>query len=444
MQQPIAAVILALPIIYAKLHTREVKLTGAATDPALRWRYVSKFGFGLGVGTSEVRARLAGPSTSLLEDTALQLEIYLDEEWPDAESLPDVCARKDKARLSTTIDVRPDGSFGTVARNTFAQKVRPHIWFFAISDCRGSLGVDIHRVVVELRLQQDGGSEFSYESRWALTTNVTALIVFGLFCLTFAPKCGKFRRTNGALHPVITALTVAIMLQLSGHVSHTWHLWCYAADGVGLPWTEVLSEVFFMMSQVLLASLLLIIALGYTLTRSKVGDLDMIIVASVLVALVHAVLVILGKCRDDDAYKFHEHEGAHGWLLFALRLALWLWFVWAAQSTSAGAGPALQSFLRGYMLVGSVYFLSYPTIFLVVRLFAPYLQNAVLQAGLALTQVASITWLASLFLSKGSYFEVSSLNSSELPRRQRSLDELLPKSWSARLRGLVGLEKKAS
>mmetsp|Transcript_2503 Transcript_2503/g.4266 ORF Transcript_2503/g.4266 Transcript_2503/m.4266 type:complete len:191 (-) Transcript_2503:44-616(-) len=177
------------------------------------------------------------------------------------------------------------------------------------------------------------------------------------------------------------------------------------------------------------------IAWGYTLTRSKVGDLDIFVVVSFGVALVHVVLIVVGKFNDDDHYKFHEHEGLHGWLLFGLRFALFAIFLWACFTTIGGARDQLQSFLSLYMLAGSAYFLTYPTVFLVVRIFAAYLQNAIFQAGLLTMQVVSIYWLAEMFLLRDSlYFQASALNRSELPRRKRSVDNLAPSELWSRVR----------
>jgi len=436
-----------LHVLAAKHHVREVKLHSAASwDPSLQWKYLSKFSYGMGIGRSRIRVRNKGIVPDYGSDHipySVKVEIYMDEDWPGVEANPVICERQNSARLQHEVHFSSGGLWSDWSTNMYSQSIRPHMWFFAISDCDNMLGNHSHQLEVEMVMIQENDSEVSYENRWALTTNVIALVVFGLFSVNLFRKSGSFRQINGALHPVITTLGVAIVLQLTGHLFHTRHLWAYSGDGVGLVWSETVSEIFFMLSQVLIAALLIIIAGGYTLTRSKVGDMELIIISSWLVAFVHVLAVIAGKYRDDDAWRFHEHEGAHGWLLFALRLALWAWFVFAARSTAADAGGALKNFLQGFSLVGSAYFLSYPIMFIVVRIFAAYLQTAILTAGITSMQVASVAWLGSLFLSRGAYFQVSSLNSSQLPQRSTSADKLLPSSWRSRIQGFLGMSKKS-
>jgi len=102
-------------------------------------------------------------------------------------------------------------------------------------------------------------------------------------------------------------------------------------------------------------------------------------------------------------------------VLLAARLALFGLFTKGVMELKLTAGLRLQSFLRRFQFAGSAYLLSYPMLFLVVQGFAPYLRHPLLQIGLLTAQTCSAFWLASLFLSKGSFYEVSTLSDSLLP-----------------------------
>merc|ERR1711997_937658 len=78
-------------------------------------------------------------------------------------------------------------------------------------------------------------------------------------------------------------------------------------------------------------------------------------------------------------------------------------------------GFKLCAFLQRFQFAGTLYFLSYPAIFILVQVFAPYLRHPIMHVGLLTMQTASAFWLANLFLFRGTYFEVSSLGSSLLP-----------------------------
>eukprot|EP00933_Yihiella_yeosuensis_P064501 TRINITY_DN67890_c0_g1_i1.p1 TRINITY_DN67890_c0_g1~~TRINITY_DN67890_c0_g1_i1.p1 ORF type:complete len:218 (-),score=22.74 TRINITY_DN67890_c0_g1_i1:315-968(-) len=204
-------------------------------------------------------------------------------------------------------------------------------------------------------------------------------------------------------------------VQYIAQACHTVHLLVYKFDGDGVKPLEVISEILFMLSQVTQTSLLILIALGYTLLQSRIGELDLMIPMCFMTGVIHIMLVGFGKIKDDASYKFHENEGVIGWILLSMRCMLWAWFLWAVQSSAREGGFKLRNFLSQYRIAGSVYFLAYPTIFLVTKLFAPYLQHGVMSIGLMVMQGCSNLWLATLFLTRGEYFKVSTLSASDLP-----------------------------
>jgi len=162
-------------------------------------------------------------------------------------------------------------------------------------------------------------------------------------------------------------------------------------------------------------TLLISIALGYTLLHMSMDELALLKPITLAVCVVHAALVAAGKLCGDSNFKYHENEGVVGWALLALRLGLYMWFVVAIKASQQKGGFRLQAFLQQFCTAGTIYFLAYPVLFVVVQVFAPYLQHPIMQTGLLTMQTASHCWLASLFLSRGNYFKASVLGSSLLP-----------------------------
>lgn len=170
-----------------------------------------------------------------------------------------------------------------------------------------------------------------------------------------------------------------------------------------------------MFSQVTQTTLLIAIAMGYTLLPSRNNCIGVVRSIAGVSFFVHAALVSFGKVQEETASKFHENEGAVGWVLLSVRLMLFGWFVFSIQASQQEGGLRLHSFLHKFKLAGSLYFLAYPVLFVVVQIFAEYLRHPILQVGLIITQSASNVCLAELFLTRGTYFKVSSLSSSFLP-----------------------------
>jgi hypothetical protein len=171
------------------------------------------------------------------------------------------------------------------------------------------------------------------------------------------------------------------------------------------------------LSQVIGTSLLILIALGYTLLHSKLGNLDVVIPVVFIIAVLHVLLVGFGKIKDDASYKFYENEGVVGWVLLVLRGLLLVWFVWAVKETAkeASNNSRMIDFLQKFLIAGIVYFLSYPLVFVITGLFVPYFRYKVMTIGSFLMRFGSYLWMTKLFLSRGDYFQVSTLKNSFLP-----------------------------
>jgi len=399
-------------LAHGKLASGQVRISGTRREN--KWRYLSKFGYTTGNGNYSARIRLHSPK-SLSADVNLKFEVFLDEQWPAAEAETDVCERKKHAKQSRDLVLKADGQWGAPLNGSLNQNIRPHIWFFALSDCDGVLRNFTHRIKFEFHAQQDGGSEFSVEMMWLLPFNCLFFIGLSIYTWWVYKQATAFRRSAGSLHPVIWILFVGVIVHFVGQLFHTLHLLRYSRDGSGLKLLEVLSEVFFMLSQVMQTSLLILIALGYTLLQSCLGELDLMIPVFMMVAIVHLMLVVFGKLKDDESYKYHENEGVVGWILLVIRLLLYILFLWAVQSSAKEGGARLRNFLRQFGVAGTIYFLAYPVLFLVTQLFAPYLQHSILAIGLMVMQAGSNVWLSILFLTRGEYFRVSTLSDSELP-----------------------------
>jgi len=374
------------------------------------WLYLGKFGFDRGLGSYSVRAQLVQMGGD--PPGNFSLGIFLDEDWHTVEARTDLCERKILSKRERDCIVGPEGEWGPWCEGTVRQSVRPHVWYFAVSVCNlADVYSRTYRIDFEFEAKQPDASHFSYEQKWFLLGNKLGLLGFTAFMLFYILKVYSVSEA----HPLIWTLTVILVLQYAAQALHTGHLLSYGQNGIGLKGLEIISEILFMLSQMGQTSLLILIALGYTLLQSSLGELDLVIPLYMVVGAAHIILVLIVELRDEASSTFHDHEGPVGWLLILLRLLLYAWFLWAVQSTWAEAGMRLRTFLRRFSIAGSLYFLAYPASLIFVDLFAPYLRAPILASGQMVMQMASNVWLSYLFLNRGEYFEVSSMSTSILP-----------------------------
>lgn len=384
-----------------------------------RWQYVSKFGFAVGDGEYDVRLRLREPPSSGQEQVQIDLDLYMDEEWPQVEMLSPCERISDSvSRRAWPVTLEASGEWSEWRSGVLQHRVRPHIWYFAVSDCRYTVrntsfaGFDVG---FEFRARQGDGSELGVEMRYMLPVNVAVLaLLTGLFGVHFA-LCRRHLQSAGELHPVIWALTAAMALQYFSQVLHAFHLYLYHADGQGLWTMDTFSENLAMSSQVMHTFMFIALAQGYSLVHRDLGELELSKLEITAVLVTHLMLVGLGNMEDGASHLYHELEGTAGWLILGLRLLLCCKFWRSVRATMKAAGPRLHSFLCQLRLAGSAYLLAYPLTFLIVQVFAPYLRHPVMQVGLLITQLASSLWLGYLFLGESTFYQVSELSCSLLP-----------------------------
>lgn len=403
-------------VALAKVQQGTLQLGGHV--PADRWTYLANFGYAVGEGSYSLRVRLLDGETLSPRrwPAALNLDVFLDEDWP-AVARMEPCERARAARRTLTLDLSEEGGqWGNAAYGFLYQVVRPHIWYFAVSDCRGDFGNQTITLDYDFRAVQFDGSELSLEARLMPAAEGFALLGLTVLLIVGFRRCGDLRRSAGALHPVIWALSAAVVVQYVSQAMHFVHLVTYQHDGVGIWALDILAEVLFMVTQAAHATLLIAIAQGYTLLGCKECNLDFSRLAFAATLAGHAALVAFSKFEEGASpQKHHENDGPVGWLIVAIRLLLLVWFSCAVRTTREKGGLRLKEFMRQFELVGYLYFLAYPVVFIVAQLFAPYYRHPIMQIGLLSMQAAGDVWLAGLFFSRGAYFKASVLSGSLLP-----------------------------
>jgi hypothetical protein len=408
-----ALLLMQLTAVEGKMQTGTIELGEGSL-----WQFVGKFGYAIGEGAYSVRMKLH-ESASMAKHKDIYFNLFLDEEWDKMEAMSSCAERVSYARTRQSLFFNGVGEWQEIS-GTVLQNIRPHIWYFVVGDCRENFNDVTGLIDYEIHMTQPDGSEFGVEMYHMMAWNLLALACSSAFLAWYVRRCQDFARSAGDLHAVIWALSLAIALHYVGQVLHTLHLQSYRSNGRGIVSLDLCSEVFVMLSQVVQTALLIAIAMGYTLLPVQSCRIDVVKWIAVVSLAIHAVLVSFGKLQDESACKYHENEGAVGWVLLTVRILLFAWFWMAIQASQVQGGLRLHDFFQRFRIAGSLYFLAYPILFVIVQVFAPYLQHPILQIGLLVMQTASNVWLAELFLSRGTYFKVSALSSSLLPASGRN------------------------
>lgn len=397
---------------YLKVEAKVVETRRTFWNKGPDWEFLAKFGYDIGRGNFVVEGRLPF-NASVPRGAALTLELYLDEDWEAALDMPDPCERSRFAK--GVYKLAKKGNLTRLSRHgSMEQAVRPHVWYFVISSCDSMGTQEPIDVALKLSMQNAHGNEFDVNMKGSLAASLaSASLTFG-FSLFGARRCHQLAVDLGGLHPVVFVLAIAIVIHFAAQVCYSGHLLVYQDDGVGLKNVVVVSECLWVISQFVLAVLLLSISCGYTLTDDQMPKgLQEVVVLTF--AATDIAFAVGGVLTVDEWDRHSAHDGSRGFVSSATRLVM-CWRFWDnCGRTLSRTSFLVGSFLRQFQFSGAFYFLSYPSMLFVSRGVASYWSSAVLDFGNSLTQLSSFLWLSSLFLSKGRYFMVSSLGDTPLP-----------------------------
>lgn len=185
------------------------------------WKYLTKFAVGVGNANWELNITVADPDTSSTEKIKLSLIIYLDDQLEEIASIDD-CPRKIASAKKVQNFTVPLAGESTNIKGTFTQKTRPHVWYYALADCKGtSKG---HKLLVNIHLTGTDDSEFSIEEEGFIYLYPAVAIIF-LISLSqnLLRMIQKFRKED-KFEPVSLFLNLAIFCDFAGIICKIIHL----------------------------------------------------------------------------------------------------------------------------------------------------------------------------------------------------------------------------
>lgn len=388
--------------------------TSIALSPEANWKYVSKFAMDIGKGDWTIRVRYNKPLNETDEEVKLKASIYLDDNWNDVLS-QDVCKSKlAEAKRVKNLSVPVNGEWSKEITGTLSQKARPHVWFFAVSDCDGAL-YGKARFRVEITVTNSDGSQFSLEEQGLEYMYTLLLVFFAVFLFNSTRRVLKRYRSTEEIEGPQLGLSIAVIAAFISLLMECLHLWVYSYNGRGLIVLDFMAQALEVISQLTLSVIFILVSSGWTLKYREFPDSDIYLPVSLLVVMLHVLIVGLGRITDDSYYKFSDLEGVPGFLLVAMRLGMWGWLLYCIKDLLSSVTGRLATFTQYFGVLASVYFLALPVIIVVSWAFEPYQRHKVVTIGTWLLQVLAIAAMSHLFSEKSSYYKLSTMSSSALP-----------------------------
>lgn len=380
---------------------------------------MSKFAVDVGRGDWDMKAKFNRVmNDTLTDDLRLLASVYIDDNWDEVLEATDCKTKVDLARRERFFTLKTDGEWSETISGKLSQKLRSHVWYFAVSDCEGKL-TEKTRIKVEMHFVNADGSEFSTEDE-GLVYLYPILMVIYLIALSgnMIRLVKSFQKTND-LDSNLLFFNSSIGCQFSGIFFESLHLWIYSYNGKGISVFDFFSQALEIVSTLIITIQFILMATGWTLKKKDFPDADIYIPIALMVILLNLMIVGLGRITDDSYYKFSDYEGIPGYMLILIRLALWGWFIYLIRDLKTQVTGKMQSFVNQFMILASIYFLSLPLVIIVSWFFANYMKNKVIIIGTTLIQISVFVFLTHLYSEKSTYYKISSMSDSVLPGKLR-------------------------
>lgn len=400
-------------ICFASVFAKQVSQI-VTLAPDADWKFLTKFAMDIGKGDWGMKVRFNKSVNATDDEVKLKASIYIDDNWEDVLSQETCQSKISEAKRVKNVFVPANGEWSTEISGTLSQKSRPHVWYFALSDCDRKLDSKT-RLRVELTLTNTDGSQFSLEEQGLEYLYPLLLVFFTVFLFSSTRKVmEQYRRTEEIEGPQLI-LSLAISAAFSSLALQWLHILIYSYNGQGFGLLDFLAQSLEITSHLILTVLLILVSSGWTLKYREFPDTETYIPVILLVVMLHILIVGLGRITDDSYYKFSDYEGVPGIMLVVLRLGLWSWFLYSMRDLLKSVTGRQAMFAQYFGVVASAYFLALPVICLVSWAFVPYARHKVVTIGTWLIQVLAIAALSRLFSAKSSFYKISTMSASVLP-----------------------------
>lgn len=216
----------------------------------------------------------------------------------------------------------------------------------------------------------------------------------------------------------LAVLLAAIFCQFVQLLFSLVHLFIYYFDGVGMYFFDYLSTIFSVLSQVLIISLIIMLAYGWTITFSNLHEHGYFVIEIGGTVLIHVLIAALTFIDNGEHHKYHDFEGFQGLLLVLLRLGMFGFFQYKVRETLKVVARKNIPFMKGFIVSSSIYMLSFPLFWLVSYLLNPHMRLKFIVFGNLFVQMISIIILINQITKKGSkYYEASMRSQGILPNK---------------------------
>ncbi|XP_011150933.2 transmembrane protein 145 isoform X2 [Harpegnathos saltator] len=346
-----------------------------------KWAFVARFCFLTERGTFRYHFRLGG------EERDLNLLLYYDaaHQWPSVYPSSKTCREKESIldvdhgqiiplntsmRLSSGCARGDDGIVRCDSQRRFIS-ARPRWWFVALADCSSEDGLNV-TYWMSLTNAPPGTfwkEHFSADEFYILPVLITTACVY-VILLTLSFHIALQLRSRRLLHISYKLFMASLLCQLLGALCEIYSYVNLGLRGVPAANAYLLGQLAEACSETLYTVLMLLLALGYTVTKSVLttSQVRWLVLFVGATAFLQMTLYIYEFEIFDPGLVLYIYESPPGYGLIALKLIAWFVFITRCCKTIRKLNTKLH-FYASLLSLGSAWFLCHPLTVLTVTIF---------------------------------------------------------------------------
>jgi len=294
---------------------------------------------------------------------------------------------------------------------------RPRFWYITAGNCENQEIDSIVGIQYSVHfLNSESGAwnrEFGVNEMGLNTWYLIYFVIYSVFVGVHSIGAKRLEQTMGYIHNLVKLFSLVLFLQYGAIICKLIHYCVYTINGKGFLATNSLGEILEAVSRAAFILLLMLLAIGWTISSDEIKDKNTIIatVASFSFGYL-AILLYQVSVRDPSDVSIPPWSGL--WLLLNLVTLEWFclafWFAFTIfHSYEREYKPAKKALFARLGWIYTPWFLVRPVSLILVELLNPWVRDKIV-----ISVSLSVSTLAYLFLAfllwpsrAGQYFDIN-------------------------------------
>lgn len=169
--------------------------------------------------------------------------------------------------------------------------------------------------------------QYSYDEQDVYSFYLVLLLIF-----TILVPLQTYANTRQR-HPITRLLTFGLATEFVALLATNVHHSIFSFNGLGIPWLATIGEIGQIFSQSLFMMLLLLLAMGWAVTRQELKCKMLIFTIWLTYSIVHCLLFIWKKVEVDVVEDIEEYQTVPGVIILILRIVAMITFLVSLRET---------------------------------------------------------------------------------------------------------------